>query len=101
MYEIRDKKEGDVYKYGISDKPIEEDGLSSRVRDQVYLMNLAENWLRYLGRILIKGIANRMLAKQIENDHIDAYTQAAGRRPRGNPLKRKSKFDQTLPEEEI
>ena len=65
LYEIWDKKEDDVFKFGISDKPIdEEDGLSSRVRDQVYLMNLSENWLRFFGRILKRDIANRILAKQ-------------------------------------
>ena len=53
-----------MYKYGISDEPIEvEDGLSSRVRDQVYQMNLPENWLRYIGRILIRDIADRIMAK--------------------------------------
>lgn len=101
LYEIWDKKEDDVYKYGISDKPIEdEDGLSSRVRDQVYLMNLPENWLRYMGRILKRDIPNRILAKQLESEHIEAYFNKHGKRPRGNPLRRKSKFDQTLPDKE-
>lgn len=100
MYEIWDKKEGEVYKYGISDKPIEEDGLSGRVRDQVYHMNLTENWVRYFGRVLVRDISNRILAKQMEKACIEACIKEHGRRPRGNPLRRKSKFDQPLPEVE-
>lgn len=101
LYEIWDKKLDDVYKYGISDEPIEvEDGLSSRVRDQVYQMNLPENWLRYIGRILIRGIANRILAKVLEDEHVDAYVEKHGKRPRGNPPRRKSRFEQTLPDAE-
>ena len=75
-----------------------EDGLSSRVRNQVYQMNLPENWLRYIGQILIKDIANRTLAKSLEDEYVDIYITKHGRRPRGNPKRRKSKFDQTLPE---
>jgi len=90
-----------VFKYGISDKPIEEeDGLSSRVRDQVYLMNLPEKWLRFMGRILKTEIPNRILAKQLEKEHIEAYVEKHGKRPRGNPPRRKSRFDQTLPAKE-
>lgn len=102
LYEIWDRKRDDVYKYGISDGPIEEeDGLSSRVRDQVYQMNLPENWLRYIGRILERGIANRVLARALENEHVEAYTAKHGKRPKGNPPRRKSKFEQTLPDEEV
>lgn len=102
LYEIWDKKEDDVFKYGISDKPIdEEDGLSSRVRDQVYLMNLPENWLRFVGRILKRDIPSRVLAKKLESEHVAIYEAKHGRRPRGNPSRRKSRFDQTLPDEEL
>mgnify|MGYP003875475615 CR=1 FL=1 len=101
LYEIWDKKLDDVYKYGISDEPIEvEDGLSSRARNQVYQMNLPENWLRYIGRVLIKDIANRILAKVLEDECVNAYIEKHGKRPRGNPPRRKSRFEQTLPDEE-
>ena len=100
LYLIWDRKEDNLYKYGISDTPIEEeDGLSSRVRDQVYHLNLPENWLRFTGRILIKDIPNRKLAKKLETEHIQAYIEKHGRRPRGNPLRRKSRFDQPFPDE--
>lgn len=96
LYEINDRKEDDTYKYGISDKPIEEeDGLSSRVRDQVYQLNLPENWLRFKGHILHKKIAGKILAKNLEKEYIEAYIKKYGRRPKGNPPRRKSRFDQT------
>jgi len=34
LYAIHDKEEADVFKYGISDKPIGEDGYSQRMRDR-------------------------------------------------------------------
>jgi hypothetical protein len=39
LYEIFKKEDDDTYKYGISDDPIEVDGLSERVRKQVLEMN--------------------------------------------------------------
>jgi len=37
LYEIRDKQEDTVFKYGISDNPIDEDGLSKRIRNQLII----------------------------------------------------------------
>ena len=47
-------------------------------------MNLAAGWLRYLARILLTGILNRLLAKRIEDEHMDAFEEKNGRLPRGN-----------------
>lgn len=100
LYEIWDKEKDEVFKYGISDDPIEpEDGLSDRVRDQLYYLNLAATWIRYIGRILIVGIIGKMLARKIEDEHIEDFKKEHGRRPRGNPPRRKSKFDPLFPEE--
>lgn len=44
LYGIWDKKEDDLFKYGISDDPIEEDGLSDRVREQVYSLVGSDMW---------------------------------------------------------
>lgn len=41
LYAIYDKEENDVFKYGISDKSIGEDGYSQRVREQVDYLNRA------------------------------------------------------------
>lgn len=84
LYEIRDKEDGDIFKYGISHEPIEEDGLSKRIRVQLDILNLGADWLRYFARILIKGISGRRKAKQLENEHIEKYVLKHGRKPRGN-----------------
>jgi hypothetical protein len=84
LYEIRDKEKGEVFKYGISSGPIDEEGQSLRMRIQVEILNLGANWLRYFARILIRGIAGRKKAKEIENQHIQAFQDKNGRKPRGN-----------------
>ncbi len=86
LYGIYDKLDDDVFKYGISSDPIEEDGLSKRVKSQVRILNLAVNWARFFGRILKVNIPGREKAKQIEDDKIEEYERINGKRPRGNPL---------------
>lgn len=90
LYEIADEQEKEVFKYGISDEPIGTDGLSKRVRGQLSILNLAAGWLRYFGRILMTGIPGRKRAEEVEDEHITAFEAEHGRRPRGNPLKKKS-----------
>lgn len=84
LYEIYDNELDDTFKYGISDKPIGKDGLSSRVREQVNMFNLVVGWIRFFGRILIKGIQGRKKARDLEDKHIDDYVEKQGKRPRGN-----------------
>jgi hypothetical protein len=84
LYEIRDLQEQDVYKYGISDDPIDEDGLSSRLRDQLQMMNRIVGFLRFIGRILLTSIPGRRKARAIEDEHIQAYREQHGSNPRGN-----------------
>lgn len=84
LYEIVDEEKKDTFKYGISCDPIEADGLSERVRDQVDLFNLIAGWLRFFARILQKDIPGRKEASKIETEHIEAYRQQHGRRPIGN-----------------
>ena len=92
LYEIRDKKENDIFKYGISDDPIEEDGLSKRLRIQINYLNLVVNEERFEGEVLITNIKGRKKAKELENLYIDTYRSKNGRNPRGNPpLGRKPK----------
>ncbi len=73
LYEIRDKQEEDIFKYGINADPIEDDGLSSRLRNQLKLMNLIAGWLRFFSNILLRDIPGRQEAENIEREHIDAY----------------------------
>lgn len=41
----------------------------------------------------MSGIKSRVLAKKLEQGHIDAYFEENGALPRGNPERRESKFD--------
>jgi hypothetical protein len=84
LYEIRDKQEEDIFKYGISADPIEADGLSKRLRNQLNFMNLIAGWLRFFGNILIRDIPGRAEAEKLEREHIDAYRKIHGRNPKGN-----------------
>lgn len=84
LYEIKDKQEEDIFKYGISADPIEADGISKRLRNQLNLMNLIAGWLRYFSNILIRDIEGRKEAERIERAHIDAYEKKHGRKPKGN-----------------
>lgn len=67
LYMIGDKKNDDVFKYGISHDEIDEDDLSDRVRDQVSYANLIAGWLRFFGKILIRNIPGNSKARTIEN----------------------------------
>jgi URI fold toxin 2 len=84
LYEIRDSVDDDVFKYGISDEPIDEEGQSDRMKLQVNFLNLGVNWLRFFARILLFDISDRRKAKRIEKEHIKNYKDLNGRRPRGN-----------------
>ncbi len=53
LCEIWDTEENKVYKYGIPEDPIDDDGLSKRLRTQLALFNNLVNWVRFIGRILI------------------------------------------------
>lgn len=86
LYEIRDTGENDVFKYGISDDPIDKDGLSKRLRTQVAFLNRAVGLLRFVGAILVRNIPGRTRAREIEDEYIDRYFEEKGRKPRGNPL---------------
>ena len=90
LYVIYDKEENDIFKYGISEKPIGKDGYSSRMRRQVDFVNSAVGWLRYFAEILLRGIAGRAKARKIEDEHIDAYRLKHGRNPRGNREKKQT-----------
>ena len=86
LYEIRDKKDGDVFKYGISDDPIGSDGMSKRMRNQIAILDNAVDWLRFVGNILLRNIPGRARAKEMEDEYIDRYFDEHGRNPRGNPI---------------
>lgn len=85
LYEIVDKVDNDIFKYGISCGPISRrDGMSKRMRVQLRFANLIDGWKRFFTRILIHDIPGRKEAKRIESEHIKAYKEKHGERPRGN-----------------
>jgi hypothetical protein len=84
LYAIHDVEEEDVFKYGISSKPIDEDGYSSRMREQVDFLNRAVGWFRFFAEVLVRGIPGRTKARQLEDEYIEVYHQKHGRNPRGN-----------------
>lgn len=84
LYAIHDVEEDDVFKYGISSKPIDEDGYSSRMREQVDFLNRAVGWFRFFAEVLVRGIPGRIKARQLEDEYIEAYHQKHGRNPKGN-----------------
>jgi URI fold toxin 2 len=86
LYEIIDRLNDDVFKYGISFKPIGKDGLSDRIREQVNLLNRVDKWQRFYARILVSNILGKREAKRLEIEHIHNYIVAHGERPRGNPI---------------
>lgn len=47
LYAIFDEDENGLFKYGISDKPINEGGSSVRMREQVNFLNRAVGWIQY------------------------------------------------------
>ncbi len=91
LYEIVDSEDETVFKYGIYDNPIEADGISKRIREQLELGNLYAGWDRYFARILLTGIEDRERALEIEDEHIKAFRKKHGRKPRGNRRERKPK----------
>jgi hypothetical protein len=84
VYIIVKNQDGDVFKYGISDDPIEADELSERVRKQVFEMNRAAEYDKYAAQILLMDIEGRAMAARVERNLIDAYYDKNGRNPIGN-----------------
>lgn len=85
LYEIVDKVDEYTFKYGISDGPIEADGMSGRMREQINFLNLLYEWKRFFGRILLFNIPGKREARRIEKDYIKRYEELHGHKPKGNP----------------
>lgn len=89
LYEIYDDQKQDTFKYGISADPIDEDGLSERIYEQLWLFNRIVEMTRFFGRILLRNIPGRAKAREIEDQYVYTYEEKHGRRPIGNPKRRK------------
>lgn len=84
LYEIDDIQEDDVFKYGISGKPLKQDGTSTRAEEQANILNKAVGFKRFISQILLSEIEGRIKAKDLEQQHIDAYEKKHNRKPKGN-----------------
>ncbi len=84
LYEIRDSIDDDIFKYGISHDPIDEEGQSNRMKVQVNFLNLGVNWLRFFSQILLFNISGKKEAKRIEEEFVQNYKKQNGKKPRGN-----------------
>ena len=84
LYEIRDRIDDSVLKYGISAEPVDDDESSKRIRVQLKALNLGAGWIRYHSRILLTDLPGRTAAKVIETQYVEAYAELTGERPRGN-----------------
>ncbi len=73
LYALDDTENESVFKYGISDDPIEEDGISKRIRSHLNLYNLIAGTLRFVGRIIEVNIPGRKAAEQTENDYNEKH----------------------------
>lgn len=91
LYAFDDRKNDDIFKYGISDDPIDGDGLSDRMRKQLDLYNLIAGFTRFVGRILMTGIKGRKRAEEIETKYINDYFEEHGKYPIGNRKKGRRK----------
>jgi URI fold toxin 2 len=91
LYEIYKKADGDTFKFGISDDPIDADGLSERVRKQVFEMNRAAEYDKYKAQVLLIELEGRAEAAQIERTFIDRYFDKNGRNPIGNLIPKRKK----------
>lgn len=81
LYQIDDIQDKEVFKYGITDDPIEKDGLSKRVRYQLNLYNRVAGIFRFTAKVLRINIRGRTKAKEMEEKYVKKYEK----KPRGNP----------------
>ena len=84
LYEIYKKADGNTFKYGISDDPIETDGLSERMKKQVLEITGTAEFDEYAARILLLDIEGRAEAARLEGQFIGEYFHKNGRNPVGN-----------------
>lgn len=84
LYAIYDKERDEVFKYGISHDPIDADGLSDRLRNQINFINLVVDWYRFHGKILVINIQGKEKAKVLETQFINTFEEQFGKNPRGN-----------------
>jgi hypothetical protein len=84
LYMIFDVERNTIFKYGISGRPLLDDGSSPRANEQVELFNRVVGMKRFFAEVLVTDIEGRRNAEIIENQYINDYKALHGDRPRGN-----------------
>lgn len=84
LYFIYDFEMREIYKFGISDKPVNARNSSTRLEEQTKLYNKVAGLPRFSGKILIKSIQGRQKARILEDEVILKYEKKHGKFPRGN-----------------
>ncbi|QQS03600.1 MAG: hypothetical protein IPK50_15000 [Fibrobacterota bacterium] len=84
VYEIRNKKTGEIHKYGISSGKIRKDGKSYRAEKQVRALNKAAGNNAYESRIVKNGLT-RDRALKMEQGRVNGYAKAQQRMSVSNP----------------
>ena len=84
LYIIYDFQERIIYKFGISDKPVNNANISSRLTSQIKLYNRVAGSKRFAGRIISYPIVGRLQARQLEDEWILKFKAKRKRLPRGN-----------------
>ncbi len=84
LYRIDDMGDIDIYKYGISGKPLNKNGTSRRANSQANKLNRREGYTRYIPFVMLRNIPGRAAALAIEYALVCAYNKANGRNPEGN-----------------
>ncbi len=87
-YEIKDKKTGDVHKYGISGEKLNKNGTSRRANTQVNKLNKAAGADRYSARVVKKNMAGRGKGLNWEKGKVKGYKKAntQNQQPKANIL---------------
>ena len=91
LYEMIDRETGLIFKYGISADPIEKDGMSKRLKEQIEYANLIVGWERFAGWIIRVNIEGNAKARIVEGEYINAFFVEYGKYPIGNRDRKRKK----------
>ncbi len=85
VYQIDDRTQMDIYKYGISGGKLNKNGTSRRANRQANKLNRPLSFIRYIPKVLFTNIPGRVAALAIEYNLVcNIYLKQKGRKPDGN-----------------
>ena len=84
LYIIYDFEQRQIFKFGISDKPVNALYTSARLLRQITLFNKVAGSKRFSGRIINFPIEGRLSARRLEDESILKFRTKHGQFPRGN-----------------